>query len=162
MFVEFVEIANTQGEGYVDYYWQWKDNPDRVVPKESFVKRFEPWDWVIGTGIYLDDVQREIDDLTGKLNRLSLGISVCIVLLLAWITWESLRMETQRNRAEFNLRESHEKYAALVAATTEGTLMVLDGRCTYSNATMAGMLATRPKNSWGWNSRRCWIHSSPQ
>jgi len=140
MFVEFVNVAREHGEGYVDYYWQWKDNPERVVPKESFVKRFEPWDWVIGTGIYLDDVHREIAVLTGRLNQLCLGITVCIVLLLAWITWESLKIETQRNRAEFDLRESHEKYAALVSATTEGTLMVLDGRCTYSNRTMAEML----------------------
>ena len=140
VFVEFVNIAREQGEGYVDYYWQWKDDPERVVPKESFVKRFAPWDWVIGTGIYLDDVHAEIAVLTGRLNRLCLGITACIVLLLAWITWESLKIETQRNRAEYGLRESHEKYAALVAATTEGTLMVLDGRCAYSNRRMAEML----------------------
>ena len=140
MFGEFVAIASEQGEGYVDYYWQWKDNPERVVPKESFVKLFEPWDWVIGTGIYLDDVHAEIAALTGKLNRLSFGITAVIVMLLAWITWESLRIEGQRSRAEFSLRESHEKYAALVAATTEGTLMVLDGQCTYSNQTMRDIL----------------------
>lgn len=140
MFVEFAAIARQQGEGYVDYYWQWKDDPERVVPKESFVKLFKPWNWVIGTGLYLDDVHAEISELTGKLNRLSLGITAVIVLLLAFITWESLKLEEQRSRAEYDLRESHEKYAALVAATTEGTLMVLDGHCAYANRTMADIL----------------------
>ncbi|MBN2081096.1 cache domain-containing protein [bacterium] len=140
MFIEFVNVAREHGAGYVDYYWQWKDDPDRVVPKESYVKRFAPWDWVIGTGIYLDDVHKEINTLTGRLNHLCLGITACVILLLVWITWESLRIETQRNRAEYDLRESHEKYAALVAATTEGTLIVLDGRCSFSNRTMDEML----------------------
>ncbi len=48
-------------EGYVDYVWQWFDDPERLEPKESYVKGFEPWDWVIGTGLYTDDVRAEID-----------------------------------------------------------------------------------------------------
>ena len=46
-----------QGEGYVEYVWQWKDDPQRLEPKESYVKGFAPWGWVIGTGIYIDDVK---------------------------------------------------------------------------------------------------------
>jgi PAS domain S-box-containing protein len=140
LFVEFVKVAREKKEGFVEYYWQWKDNPDRVAPKQSFVKVFEPWGWVIGTGIYLDDVNQEIENMTGWLVRLCLGISGIIILLLAYITRESLAIEKRRSRSEAELQDSHEKYAALVEATTEGTLMVLDGRCAYSNATMAGML----------------------
>jgi PAS domain S-box-containing protein len=140
LFVESVKVARARNEGFVEYYWQWKDNPDRVVPKQSFVKLFAPWDWVIGTGIYLDDVHREIESMTGWLVRLCLGISGVIILLLAYIAWESFALEKQRSRSEAELQDSHEKYAALVEATTEGTLMVLNGRCTYSNATMAETL----------------------
>jgi len=140
LFVEFVRVAREDKEGFVEYYWQWKDNPDRVVPKQSYVQLFEPWDWVIGTGIYLDDVNKEVEDMTGWLVRLCLGISGIIILLLAYITRESLAIEKRRSRSEAELQDSHEKYAALVEATTEGTLMVLDGRCAYSNATMAETL----------------------
>ena len=38
LFVEFVKVAREKNEGFVEYYWQWKDNPDRVVPKQSFVQ----------------------------------------------------------------------------------------------------------------------------
>ncbi len=140
LFVEFVKVAKEKKEGFVEYYWQWKDNPDRVVPKQSFVKLFDPWDWVIGTGIYLDDVNQEIKNMTSWLVRLCLGISGVIVLLLAYITRESLAIEKRRSKSEAELQESHEKYAALVEATTEGTLMVLNERCAYSNATMAETL----------------------
>jgi PAS domain S-box-containing protein len=140
LFVEFVKVARAQNEGFVEYYWQWKDNPDRVAPKQSFVKLFEPWDWVVGTGIYLDDVNQEIKSMTRRLVHLCLGITGLIVLLLAYITRESLAIEKRRSKSEAELKDSHEKYAALVEATTEGTLMVLDGRCAYSNPTMAETL----------------------
>jgi PAS domain S-box-containing protein len=140
LFVEFVKVARAQKEGFVEYYWQWKDNPERVAPKQSFVKIFEPWDWVVGTGIYLDDVNQEIKNMTRRLVHLCLGITVVIILLLAYITRESLAIEKRRSKSEAELKDSHEKYAALVEATTEGTLMVLDGRCAYSNATMAETL----------------------
>jgi PAS domain S-box-containing protein len=140
LFVEFVRVAREKNEGFVEYYWQWKDDPDRVVPKQSFVKLFNPWGWVIGTGLYLDDVSQEIENMTGWLVRLCLGICGVIILLLAYITRESLAIEKRRSRSEADLQESHEKYAALVEATTEGTLMVLNERCAYSNATMAETL----------------------
>lgn len=57
LFESFVEIAENQGEGYVEYEWQYYDDQERMEPKMSYVKAFEPWGWIIGTGLYLDDVE---------------------------------------------------------------------------------------------------------
>jgi len=54
-FVEFNNIVKAQGAGFVDYLWP-KPGSDEGVPKLSYVKGFEPWGWVIGSGIYIDDV----------------------------------------------------------------------------------------------------------
>ena len=56
LFVEFVDTVKKSGEGFVHYLWP-KPNFKDPVPKVSFVKAFTPWGWVIGTGVYLDDVQ---------------------------------------------------------------------------------------------------------
>jgi methyl-accepting chemotaxis protein len=56
LFIAFVDQVKTHGEGFVDYLWP-KPNFRDPVPKISYVKGFEPWGWVIGSGIYLDDVQ---------------------------------------------------------------------------------------------------------
>lgn len=55
IFVEFSKVAKTSGGGYVDYVWP-KPGFKEEVPKISYVKGFEPWGWVIGSGIYIDDV----------------------------------------------------------------------------------------------------------
>jgi signal transduction histidine kinase len=43
LFAEAVRVVEDHGEGYVDYLWQWQDDPNRLVPKVSFVKGFAPW-----------------------------------------------------------------------------------------------------------------------
>lgn len=55
LFVEFSRVVKTQGAGFVDYLWA-KPGFDEPVPKISYVKGSEAWKWVIGSGIYLDDV----------------------------------------------------------------------------------------------------------
>lgn len=56
LFLEMVETVRRNGSGFVSYQWP-KPGQDKPVPKISFVEGFEPWGWVIGTGIYVDDVE---------------------------------------------------------------------------------------------------------
>ena len=55
LFVEFVKVVKASGAGYVDYLWP-KPGSEAPVPKISYVKGFEPWGWIVGTGVYTDDV----------------------------------------------------------------------------------------------------------
>ena len=118
--------------------------PQRLEPKESFVKGFTPWGWIIGTGIYIDDVNQEIARIEQSLINTSLVISGAIILLLLFVLQQSLRIEKERQEVVDNLRESTERYHTLVEATTEGTLLVLDDRCRYANPTFLSMLGYTP------------------
>ncbi len=57
-FAEFVEVCEKNGEGFVDYMWP-KHEGQEPVPKISYVKLFKPWGWIIGTGIYIDDLRQD-------------------------------------------------------------------------------------------------------
>jgi methyl-accepting chemotaxis protein len=56
LFVGFVETVEAEGEGFVPYLWP-KPGSEQPQPKISYVAGYEPWGWVIGTGLYVDDVQ---------------------------------------------------------------------------------------------------------
>ncbi len=60
LFVEFANICREKGEGFVEYLWPMPGH-DQPVQKLSYVKRFAPWDWIVGTGVYLNDVAQKID-----------------------------------------------------------------------------------------------------
>jgi len=69
-----------------------------------------------------------------------LAITALVAVLLFYGARQSLKIEKRRAQAEHGLKGSNEKYRALVEATTEGTLMILEGKCAYSNKTMVDML----------------------
>ncbi len=54
-FREFSNVVKQKGEGFVDYYWN-KPNFDTPQLKISYVKVFKPYNWIIGTGAYVDDL----------------------------------------------------------------------------------------------------------
>jgi len=118
LFVEFVETVNRQGSGYVPYLWQWKDQPDQVVPKLSYVSLFEPWGWIIGTGVYLDDVHQEFTRISRELVLISVLILVMITCLTAIIIRQGVRENNKRRLAEQELAEHHQHLEQLVRERT--------------------------------------------
>jgi len=140
LFVEFIKVVESNDEDYVDYMWQWKDDSTRIVPKLSFVKGFKKWGWVVGTGIYIEDVNEEISSLTNHLFYISLGILLILGFNLFLISKQSLLIEGKRYAAEMGLRDSRTKYKALVEASTDGLVMMLDGYYIYSNQALLKML----------------------
>ena len=147
LFVEFVNVVKKDGSGFVDYMWQWKDDSSRIVPKLSYVKGFEPWGWIVGTGIYVEDVKNEISNLTSNLVFISIAILFVLGVLLFVISQQSLKIEKERKHAENNLIESEAKYHALVEASTEGLVMILGGDFVYANKTMMNMLGVKENES---------------
>ena len=55
LFVAFVDVVKAQGAGYVSYLWP-KPGSEQPVPKVSYVKGFAPWGWVLGSGVYVDNL----------------------------------------------------------------------------------------------------------
>ena len=76
LFNEMVVVAKNGG-GVVAYRWP-KPGASEPVPKVSYVKQFEPWGWVLGTGVYLDDLQAEFRAQVWQ----TAGVGAVIVLLM--------------------------------------------------------------------------------
>ena len=133
LFVEMTELVKKDGAGYVDYMWQRKDDPTRIVPKLSYVKSFAPWGWIIGTGVYLDDVESEIKNLRQNIIIVSLIIIVAASFILFYLLIEHFKAEYGRVRTEEALKASEEKYRTLVESAGEGIIMAISGERLFAN-----------------------------
>jgi len=82
VFVEMADVVRRNGSGFVRYMWPKPGKAsDAPQPKLSFVKGFAPWGWVLGTGIYIDDVTAAWrKDATAA----ALITVVCLVVLLSF------------------------------------------------------------------------------
>ena len=75
LFEAFVEKVRQEGSGHVPYKWQYYGETGRIEPKLSYVAEFEPWKWIVGTGVYIDSIRRDV----GAQTKLLLVISLLVV-----------------------------------------------------------------------------------
>jgi len=84
IFREFVEVCKKEGQGFVHYYWPPANDPEgEPVHKISYVKLLPAWGWIVGSGIYIDDVERELHAILLK-NYIITAIIAVGGLLLAF------------------------------------------------------------------------------
>ncbi|MBK9447434.1 MAG: methyl-accepting chemotaxis protein [Betaproteobacteria bacterium] len=80
LYVEFVKVVKADGAGFVDYLWA-KPGLTEPVPKLSYVKGYAPWGWIVGTGIYIDDVNAQFRKDAMMLGGVSAALLVVLVIL---------------------------------------------------------------------------------
>jgi methyl-accepting chemotaxis protein len=103
IFQAMIDLAKRDGQGSIRYLWP-KPGSDQPVPKLGYIKAFEPWGLIIGTGIYLDDFQRDFATFAWQLT----GIVVVLALAAAAI---SLTVGHRVSRALGRLRQGMRRVA---------------------------------------------------
>ncbi|MBT3069043.1 methyl-accepting chemotaxis protein [Rhodoferax sp. U11-2br] len=76
--LELNRLAKEAGSGFVSYMWP-KPGSQTPVDKISYVKAFAPWGWVLGSGVYVDNVNAVIQ---ARVFTASAGAAVLAALLL--------------------------------------------------------------------------------
>lgn len=81
---DLVGMALEKDEVFVDYYWP-RPGSEEPVPKLSFAMSYGPWDMVIFSGLYTDDLEKEIRALYVQVSSIAAGIILLAVLLTVFI-----------------------------------------------------------------------------
>jgi len=115
LFVEFAKVCREKNEGTVDYLWP-KPGQDQPVEKLSYVKLFKPWDWIIGTGIYIDDVRSVVStreatvaqSLSSQRNTLIMVIFLILAATTGGVAWIGKRITGPVRNAGKMLKDAAE------------------------------------------------------
>ncbi len=115
LFVEMTEAVRQSGSGFVGYEWP-KPGKDKPQPKLSYVAQFKPWGWVIGTGVYVDD----LDDVFFSRLKTEGGL---VFLIIAFCAVASMAMGRKLARPIVSMSTVMEQLAAgnLALAPGDGT-----------------------------------------
>lgn len=81
LFNEMVEVCQKQGAGFVEYMWP-KPDHDEPVEKISYVKMLPQWKWIIGSGIYMDDLHDEILSIA----LVTGGVTLVFIILISGLS----------------------------------------------------------------------------
>ncbi len=88
LFNEMVKVAQAQGGGFVSYKWA-KPGVTGEYAKLSYVKAVPQWGWIVGSGIYVDDVQGETNRLI-YIIIIGVAIALGVGMLFAVFTSRSI------------------------------------------------------------------------
>ena len=124
LFVEFANVVRMQGSGFVMYMWQFHDRADLIVPKLSFVMGFAPWGWIIGTGIYIEDIRERIALITKALNRVFFVIFFSVAFISLYIIIQGIIGENKRRQAERDLFKSEQLLRSIIEFLPDATLVI--------------------------------------
>jgi methyl-accepting chemotaxis protein len=94
LFVDMVNIVRKDGAGFVPYEWP-KPGFDRPQPKLSYVVGFAPWDWVIGTGVYIDDLSAQTW-ASARRSLIAAGLVLLLTLAVSIFVAQSITKPLQR------------------------------------------------------------------
>ena len=85
IFREFTKVVQATGSGFVGYMWS-KPGSEDPVDKISYIQHFKPWDFVVGTGVYTDEVATAFwADL-----QTSLIVSIILFLIIVVVAYRMI------------------------------------------------------------------------
>ena len=148
LYLRWNEMVAKKGAGYVDYQWQWKDDPNRMSDKLSYIKGFQPWGWIVGTGMYLNDIYAEIDAMRNKFIAISTVILGIVLMLSLYSIRQTMKADNklmrtliERNELNESLKESKERFRSLLENTSDWIWESDEkGRYTYSSPRVEALL----------------------
>ena len=114
VFLEFARTVKEQGSGFVAYQWP-KPGSDSPQPKISYVAGYAPWGWVVGSGVYTDDVSAAALASLGRMLLWAVPF-----MLLMWFAGSRLSRSIVAGirAAAARMREADLRYRFPVAGTT--------------------------------------------
>ncbi|WP_105615831.1 cache domain-containing protein [Vallitalea okinawensis] len=144
---EEIKVIDAHGEGYIEYMWE-KPNVDGFYPKITFVKGITDWEWVLGTGVYVDDIEETIENkkLMRKKEIESSIIFIAIVISLSGFGVVFVQLFLLR-KAEQAIKAEERLYEILTNLSEDGIFILEpNGKVIESNIKGVQMLTGGKEN----------------
>jgi len=105
-----LDVIQSTKEGFYDYAWSKPFESKDTFKKVAYVKLFEPLNWMIGTGFYLDDLERNVQEkILNDEKRLLVERESGTYLFIG--TWDGISLSyPAKNKNMYALQDSNGKF----------------------------------------------------
>ncbi len=89
------EVTIKKGHAFTSYTWQKNTNDPKRYPKLSYSVLYKRWDWIIGTGVYTDDIQEGITIRKKRFQHNFITILLLALILCSILIFFGIKRERQ-------------------------------------------------------------------
>ena len=148
---DMIAIIRKSGEGFYRYTWTKPNKSGKGFPKVAFIKHFEPFDWLIGTGEYLDDVVNDIQqEVLARIENIAFGEDGYIFA----VQWDGLSLvNPQKGKNVIDITDANgvKIVQELIKASKSGGGYVSYVMPKFDRDTTYNKLSyTKPISDWEW------------
>ncbi len=106
---ELIKVSKSKDGGFVDYFWD-KPNIKKDVKKMSYVKSYKKWNWIISKGVYLDEINKLLEEKQKNFDEKIFNYSLLIITLTILLLFYSIFIYTNAKAFILGDVEKIEKY----------------------------------------------------
>ncbi|EDY81228.1 Cache domain family [Verrucomicrobiia bacterium DG1235] len=143
LFSEMAKTARAQGAGFVDYYWP-KPGHEKPAAKISYVKLQEEWGWIIGSGIYVDDVQAQLRSLFFYIYGVIALIAILSVIAFSFV---ARSISSPINRIIKNVENGAERITSATGQVSDCSTRLANEATTQASSLVQAASAVEEMNS---------------
>lgn len=130
---QMTAIAQSHGEGSLTYFWQYHDDPNDITEKVSSIKAYEPWGWTLGTGFYLREVERSLNELIKSFIPLLATATAIFGALLGVIVHRGIRDLRNQEAYLRELAAIEKRFRLMALNIGHGLIVIENDLVTFAN-----------------------------
>ncbi|PKK90329.1 MAG: hypothetical protein CVV64_10200 [Candidatus Wallbacteria bacterium HGW-Wallbacteria-1] len=113
------KITRQPEGGFLEYMWHRKDALSQIARKLSYVKLFPEWNWIVGTGLYLDELEEELSQWRWRLMLIGLFLVILASIISLYLAFRAAGYEIRDSQITSRLMANELKYRMLVENTQD-------------------------------------------
>src|SRR5262249_20577254 len=102
---DMTEVVKKNGQGYVNYLTN-KAGSTELIEKTAFLKRYDPWSMVVATGVYVDDIDADLNRAMIQAGTFTLVLILALGGVTMWMARGIARPMTQLRAAMLDLADN--------------------------------------------------------
>ncbi|GAM08816.1 hybrid signal transduction histidine kinase K [Geobacter sp. OR-1] len=95
IFMDMNRLVRSEGRSFYGYFWP-RPGSNEPVAKISYISLYEPWQWVVGSGVYVDDVAQEMSTLR---HNILFGATILFAAILIFSVYAARRINRPLKQA---------------------------------------------------------------
>jgi PAS domain S-box-containing protein len=146
--MQVAQLVKKSDEGFITYLWYPLNNSvSASVDKEAFVKGYQPWGWIIGTGFLTQDIENDLQQLTSEVMFNLLLLALFFLAIISFVLIRNYRNLQKIIKTDIELQKREARFRGFVEHIDNGLLIMENDKVVFVNGLFCSIFDISPEDT---------------